>query len=179
MGSGIAIAFAQAGVPVVVVDTNEEAVDKARQTVMGMFMYQVQKGRLTQEEAWQRGQSITFTDDWSELADADLVVEAVFEDPDVKREVFAKLDGDRQARGIAREQHLDARHRRDGRGDQTPGKGSRAALLRAGEHHAAARDRARERDVRANAGDGLCNRQDVEEEGRALRATRSGSSATG
>jgi 3-hydroxyacyl-CoA dehydrogenase len=92
MGSGIAITFAQSGVPVVVVDTNEEAVDKARQTVMGMFMYQVQKGRLTQEEAWQRGQSITFTDDWSELADADVVVEAVFEDPDVKREVFRKLD---------------------------------------------------------------------------------------
>jgi 3-hydroxyacyl-CoA dehydrogenase len=93
MGSGIAITFAQSGVPVVVVDTNEAAVDKARQTVMGMFMYQVQNGRLTQEEAWQRGQSITFTDDWSELADADLVVEAVFEDLDVKREVFAKLDG--------------------------------------------------------------------------------------
>ncbi|HLY01633.1 MAG TPA: 3-hydroxyacyl-CoA dehydrogenase NAD-binding domain-containing protein [Candidatus Cybelea sp.] len=93
MGSGIAIAFAQSALPVVVVDTNEEAVDKARQTVMGMFMYQVQKGRLTQEEAWQRGQSITFTDDWSELADVDLVVEAVFEDLDVKREVFAKLDG--------------------------------------------------------------------------------------
>jgi 3-hydroxyacyl-CoA dehydrogenase len=92
MGSGIAITFAQSGVPVVVVDTNEEAVDKARQTVMGMFMYQVQKGRLTQEAAWQRGQSISFTDDWSELADADLVVEAVFEDPNVKREVFAKLD---------------------------------------------------------------------------------------
>jgi len=50
MGSGIAITFAQSEVPVVVVDTNEEAVDKARQTVMGMFMYQVQKGRLTQEE---------------------------------------------------------------------------------------------------------------------------------
>jgi 3-hydroxyacyl-CoA dehydrogenase len=93
MGSGIAITFAQSEVPVVVVDTNEEAVDKARQTVMGMFMYQVQKGRLTQEEAWQRGQSITFTEDWSELADADLVVEAVYEDLDVKREVFAKLDG--------------------------------------------------------------------------------------
>ena len=92
MGSGIAIAFAQAGVPVVIVDTNEEAVDKARQTVMGMFMYQVQKGRLTQEEAWQRGQSIGFTDDWNELSDADLVVEAVFEDPNVKREVFEKLD---------------------------------------------------------------------------------------
>ncbi len=72
MGSGIAIAFAQAGIPVVVVDNNDDAVDKARQTVMGMFMYQVQKGRLTQEEAWKRGQSIRFTDDWNELADADV-----------------------------------------------------------------------------------------------------------
>jgi 3-hydroxyacyl-CoA dehydrogenase len=93
MGSGIAIAFAQAGIPVVVVDNKDAAVDRARQTVMGMFMYQVQKGRLTQEEAWRRGQSIAFTDDWSELADVDLVVEAVFEDLEVKREVFRKLDG--------------------------------------------------------------------------------------
>lgn len=92
MGSGIAIAFAQAGIPVVVVDSNDAAVDKARQTVMGMFMYQVQKGKLTQEEAWKRGQSIQFTDDWNELADADLIVEAVFENLDVKREVFRKLD---------------------------------------------------------------------------------------
>lgn len=93
MGSGIAIAFAQAGIPVVVVDNKDAAVDRARQTVMGMFMYQVQKGRLTQEEAWRRGQSIAFTDDWSELAGVDLVVEAVFEDLEVKREVFRKLDG--------------------------------------------------------------------------------------
>jgi 3-hydroxyacyl-CoA dehydrogenase len=92
MGSGIAIAFAQAGIPVVVVDNNDDAVDKARQTVMGMFMYQVQKGRLTQEEAWKRGQSIRFTDDWSELADADAIVEAVYENLDVKGEVFRKLD---------------------------------------------------------------------------------------
>ncbi|MGB9651932.1 MAG: 3-hydroxyacyl-CoA dehydrogenase family protein, partial [Candidatus Cybelea sp.] len=61
-------------------------------TVMGMFMYQVQIGRLTQEEAWKRGQSIRFTDDWSELADADAIVEAVYENLDVKREVFRKLD---------------------------------------------------------------------------------------
>jgi 3-hydroxyacyl-CoA dehydrogenase len=92
MGSGIAIAFAQAGIPVVVVDNNDAAVDRARQTVMGMFMYQVQKGRLTQEEAWKRAQSIEFTDDWSRLANADVIVEAVFEDLDVKRDVFRRLD---------------------------------------------------------------------------------------
>jgi 3-hydroxyacyl-CoA dehydrogenase len=93
MGSGIAIAFAQAGIPAVVVDKNDDAIDKARQTVMGMFMYQVQKGRLTQEEAWKRAQSIVFTDDWNELTDADLIVEAVFEDLEVKRETFRRLDG--------------------------------------------------------------------------------------
>ncbi|MEO6834714.1 MAG: 3-hydroxyacyl-CoA dehydrogenase NAD-binding domain-containing protein [Candidatus Tumulicola sp.] len=93
MGSGIAITFAQAGIPVVVIDSSDEAVDKARQTVMGMFMYQVRKGKLTQAEAWKRGQSIRFTDDWAELADADVVVEAVFENMDVKKDVFKKLAG--------------------------------------------------------------------------------------
>jgi len=92
MGSGIAITFAQAGIPVVVVDSNEGAVDKARQTVMGMFMYQVQKGKLTQEEAWKRGQSIRFTDAWDDLAEADLIIEAVFEKLEVKQEVFRRLD---------------------------------------------------------------------------------------
>jgi len=92
MGSGIAIAFAQAGLPVVVVDSNDAAVDSARQTVLGMFMYQVQQGKLTQEEAWKRAQSIRFTDDWSELGDADLIVEAVFENLAVKQDVFRRLD---------------------------------------------------------------------------------------
>jgi 3-hydroxyacyl-CoA dehydrogenase len=92
MGTGIAITFAQAGIPVHVIDSNEAAVDKAKQTVMGMFMYQVQKGRMTQEEAWKLGQAVQFTDDYNELADADVVVEAVFENMDVKKEVFAKLD---------------------------------------------------------------------------------------
>ena len=92
MGSGIAITFAQAGIPVAVIDSNEEAVEKAKQTVFGMFMYQVQKGRLTQEEGWKLAQSITFTHEYEELADADVVVEAVFESMDVKKQVFTKLD---------------------------------------------------------------------------------------
>ena len=63
--------------------------------VFGMFTYQVQHGRMTQEEAWKRGQSITFESDTRELADADVVIEAVFENMDVKKEVFAKLDARR------------------------------------------------------------------------------------
>lgn len=92
MGTGIAIAFANGGFPVTVVEPNAEQIGKARQTIFGMFMHQVKRGRLTQEEAWKRGQSITFTDDFSALADCDLVVEAVFENMAVKKEVFAKID---------------------------------------------------------------------------------------
>jgi 3-hydroxyacyl-CoA dehydrogenase len=92
MGTGIAITFANADIPVTVIEPNAEQIEKARQMVFGMFMYQVQKGRLSQEEAWKRGQSIVFTDDYSELADADVVIEAVFENMDVKKEVFSKLD---------------------------------------------------------------------------------------
>jgi 3-hydroxyacyl-CoA dehydrogenase len=100
MGTGIAITFAQAGIPVTVVDSNDEAVEKAKQTVFGMFMYQVQKGRMTQEEAWKLGQSIVFTQEFNELADADVVVEAVFEDMNVKKEVIAKLDAIVKPQGI-------------------------------------------------------------------------------
>ncbi len=100
MGTGIAITFAQAGIPVTVIDSNDEAVDKAKQTVFGMFMYQVQKGRMTQEEAWKLGQSIQFTHEYDELADADVVVEAVFENMDVKKDVFKKLDAIVKPEGI-------------------------------------------------------------------------------
>src|SRR5215469_14477373 len=100
MGTGIAITFAQAGIPVTVIDSNDEAVDKAKQTVFGMFMYQVQKGRMTQEEAWKLGQSIQFTHEYEELADADVVVEAVFENMDVKKDVFKKLDAIVKPEGI-------------------------------------------------------------------------------
>jgi 3-hydroxyacyl-CoA dehydrogenase len=91
MGTGIAIAFASAGIPVVVIEPNGEQIERAKQMVFGMFAHQVQRGRLTQEEAWTRGQSIRFENDYAELADADLVIEAVFENMDVKLEVCAKL----------------------------------------------------------------------------------------
>ncbi|MDB5027472.1 MAG: 3-hydroxyacyl-CoA dehydrogenase, partial [Candidatus Eremiobacteraeota bacterium] len=92
MGTGIAIVFAEAGIPVTVIETKDEAVEKAREMVFGMFKYQVDKGRLSQEDAWKRANSISFESDYSELSDADVVVEAVFESMPVKKEVFAKLD---------------------------------------------------------------------------------------
>jgi 3-hydroxyacyl-CoA dehydrogenase len=52
----------------------------------------VQRGRLTQEEAWKRAQTIVFESDYAAVKDADIVIEAVFESMDVKKEVFRKLD---------------------------------------------------------------------------------------
>jgi 3-hydroxyacyl-CoA dehydrogenase len=92
MGTGIAIVFAEAGIPVTVIETKDEAVEKSREMVFGMFKYQVDKGRLTQEDAWKRANSISYETDYAELGDVDIVVEAVFESMPVKKDVFAKLD---------------------------------------------------------------------------------------
>jgi 3-hydroxyacyl-CoA dehydrogenase len=92
MGTGIAITFANAGIPTVVIEPNDEQIERAKQMVFGMFAHQVQRGRMTQEEAWTRGQSIRFESDFGELADVDVAIEAVFESMDVKRDVFTKLD---------------------------------------------------------------------------------------
>ncbi|HEX5275674.1 MAG TPA: 3-hydroxyacyl-CoA dehydrogenase NAD-binding domain-containing protein [Candidatus Rubrimentiphilum sp.] len=92
MGTGIAIAFANAGIPVTIVEPNADQIGKSRQTIFGMFMHQVKRGRMTQEEAWKRGQSIAFSGDFTAVADCDLVIEAVFENMAVKKDVFGKLD---------------------------------------------------------------------------------------
>ena len=92
MGTGIAIVFAEAGIPVTVVETKEEAIEKARETVFGTFKYNVDKGRLSQEDAWKRANSITFETDFAALSDVDIVVEAAFESMPVKKEIFGKLD---------------------------------------------------------------------------------------
>jgi 3-hydroxyacyl-CoA dehydrogenase len=92
MGTGIAITFANAGIPVVVIEPADEAIERSKQMVFGMFAHQVQRGRLTEGEAWKLGQSISWETDYSELAQADIVVEAVFENMDVKKDVFRKLD---------------------------------------------------------------------------------------
>jgi 3-hydroxyacyl-CoA dehydrogenase len=92
MGTGIAITFANAGIPVIVIEPQDEQIERAKQMIFGMFSHQVQRGRLTQEEAWKRAQTIVFENDFAALKDADIVVEAVFESMDVKKEVFRKLD---------------------------------------------------------------------------------------
>jgi 3-hydroxyacyl-CoA dehydrogenase len=92
MGTGIAIAFANAGIPAVVIEPNGEQIERAKQLVTSTYAQHVQRGRMTEAEAQSRGRSIRFANDYAALAEADLVIEAVFENMDVKKDVFAKLD---------------------------------------------------------------------------------------
>jgi 3-hydroxyacyl-CoA dehydrogenase len=92
MGSGIAMTFANAGLPVRVLDESREAVDRGLASVRRTYEASKEKGRLTAEEAEARLSRIETTLDYADLAGADVVVEAVFEDLEAKQDVFARLD---------------------------------------------------------------------------------------
>jgi 3-hydroxyacyl-CoA dehydrogenase len=92
MGTGIAMVFANAGIPVSVIDVNPEQVGRGKKNVSETYEAQVKKGRITAEAAKERAGAVTFVGSYDEIAGADIVVEAVFESMKVKREVFAALD---------------------------------------------------------------------------------------
>ncbi len=92
MGGGIAMNFANAGVPVTVLETTQAALDKGLATVWKNYENTLKKGRLNQEEFDKRVKRIGGTLAYEDIKDADLVIEAVFEDMEVKRQVFEKLD---------------------------------------------------------------------------------------
>ena len=92
MGGGIAMNFANAGIPVKVLELKQEALDKGLATVRKNYENTMKKGKLTQEKFDQRVGLITGTTDYNDIKDADIVVEAVFEEMGVKETVFKKLD---------------------------------------------------------------------------------------
>jgi 3-hydroxyacyl-CoA dehydrogenase len=92
MGQGIAMAFANAGVPVKVLEVDQEALDAGLEKIEKTYESSVTKGRLSQEEGKRILSAIAGTLDFADFADADLVVEAVFEDMGLKTEIFGKLD---------------------------------------------------------------------------------------
>jgi len=92
MGGGIAMSLANAGLEVVQLETRREALDKGRTTMARNWGASVEKGRLTKDEMDRRLARVQGTLSYDALADVDLVIEAVFEDMAVKKEVFAKLD---------------------------------------------------------------------------------------
>src|SRR5579872_4382652 len=92
MGGGIAMVFANAGISVVLVDREQPFVDKGLSIISKNYAATVSKGRLSQTEMDSRVGRISGTTSWDALGDVDLVIEAVFEEMALKKEIFGKLD---------------------------------------------------------------------------------------
>jgi 3-hydroxyacyl-CoA dehydrogenase len=93
MGGGIAMTFANAGIPVTILDSTQDALDRGLKKVKENYAATVSKGRLAQGEMDKRMALIHPTLNMAQIADADIVIEAVFERMDVKQDLFKKLDG--------------------------------------------------------------------------------------
>ncbi len=93
MGGGIAMNFANVGMPVTIIETNQEALDRGLGTIRKNYENTARKGRLTEEAVEQRCGLIQGSLDMADLADCDLIIEAVFENMAVKKEIFTRLDG--------------------------------------------------------------------------------------
>ena len=92
MGGGIAMCFADAGIPVKVLEVSQEALDKGLSVIEYNYNRMVRSGRITEAERDSRLGSIEGVLDYDAVRDADVVVEAVYENLDLKKEIFAKLD---------------------------------------------------------------------------------------
>ncbi len=92
MGGGIAMNFATAGIPVTIVETTQEALDRGLKVVRGNYQRSSDKGRFPQDEVEARMDRFNGQREISALADCDLVIEAVFENMELKRKIFTELD---------------------------------------------------------------------------------------
>jgi len=92
MGGGIAMSFADSGYPVKIMDATQEALERGMQRIRDNYATSVKRGSLADAEMQRRLARIQPVSGYEDIADCDLVVEAVFEEMDVKKPVFAKLD---------------------------------------------------------------------------------------
>jgi 3-hydroxyacyl-CoA dehydrogenase len=92
MGGGIAMNFANAGIPVTILEMKQEALDKGLAIIRKNYENTVKKGKLTADKFEQRVGLITGTLSYETIAQADIVIEAVFEDMGVKETVFRQID---------------------------------------------------------------------------------------
>ena len=92
MGGGIAMNFANAGIPVFLVDVSQEALDAGLDKVRQNYARSVSSGRFSQDIMDERMALITGTTDYEDVAGADIIIEAVFEDMVLKKKIFRELD---------------------------------------------------------------------------------------
>jgi 3-hydroxyacyl-CoA dehydrogenase len=93
MGGGISMNFANVGVPVTMVEVKQDALDRGLGVIRKNYDSSAKRGKLKPEDVEKRMSLLTGTLDFKALADCDLVIEAVFENMDIKKDVFARLDG--------------------------------------------------------------------------------------
>ena len=105
MGGGIAINLAQHGLDVRLVDNTPAAAERAVTTARTFFARAVEKGRMAEADAAAAGERLAPAAGIAELADSDLVIEAVFEDRDLKAKILAELSGAGRHQGPDRHQH--------------------------------------------------------------------------
>ena len=92
MGGGIAICFANAGIPVTLLDVSDEALARGQQAIAAAYASMVKRGRISEQERDQRVGLISGSSSYEALHDADVIVEAVFEKMDLKKRIFSRLD---------------------------------------------------------------------------------------
>ncbi len=92
MGGGISMNFLSAGIPVTIVEMKQDALDRGTGLIRKNYEASAAKGRIKPEQVEAAMGILTPTLDMNDLADCDLIIEAVFENMDVKKEVFGKLD---------------------------------------------------------------------------------------
>src|SRR5829696_3956158 len=92
MGGGISMNFLSAGIPVTIVEMGQEALDRGTGLMRKNYEATAAKGKLTEAQVSKAMGQLTPTLDFAALADCDLIIEAVYEDMDVKKEVFGRLD---------------------------------------------------------------------------------------
>jgi 3-hydroxyacyl-CoA dehydrogenase len=93
MGSGIAITALDAGYRVLLLERDEQALERGQIHIRDYYAGRVDAGKLNADAAAERQSRLAASIDWKTVADADIAIEAVFEDMDAKREVFRRLDG--------------------------------------------------------------------------------------
>jgi len=92
MGGGIAMSLINGGIPVKILEMSEEAIERGLAVIRRNYETSVKRGSISETERDKRLQRLSTTTSYEDIADADLVIEAVFEEMEVKKDVFTKLD---------------------------------------------------------------------------------------
>ncbi len=92
MGGGIAMSFANAGIPVTLIEVDNEGLQRGLSIIERNYAGSVKRGKLSDDKASKCRALIAGSTDYGDLASVDLVIEAVFEDPELKKKIFARLD---------------------------------------------------------------------------------------